>query len=426
MSTKPKKTPRYRIHKATGQGYVVLNGRAIYLGRCDKPESQQRYHQVIAAWLAAGRQLRADPQTLTVKELIARYWKHAEDYYVKPDGQPTSQLGVLRGVLRPLRDLFGETQAADFSPLALKAVRQRMVNRGWSRTTINQAVSRIKQVFRWAVENELIPGHVHHSLQAVAGLRRGRCEARESEPVRPVPAAYVEAVRPFVSRQVWAMIELQRLTAARPGETVLLRPCDLDTSGRVWTYTLPDHKTAHHGHRRVIYLGPRVQAVLRPFLARPTTSYVFSPVEAEAERREHLHRQRKTPLSYGNRPGTNRRERPERSPRDRYTVASYRRAIAYACDRAFPPPAPLARREGELGKEWKARLTADQRNELAAWRRDHRWHPHQLRHNAATELRKEFGLDAARIILGHRSPAITEVYAELDRAKALEIMAQVG
>ena len=51
---------------------------------------------------------------------------------------------------------------------------------------------------------------------------------------------------------------------------------------------------------------------------------------------------------------------------------------------------------------------------------------HQLRHNAATFLRKEFGLEAARVILGHRSAAITEVYAELDHQKAVEAMLKIG
>jgi integrase len=54
------------------------------------------------------------------------------------------------------------------------------------------------------------------------------------------------------------------------------------------------------------------------------------------------------------------------------------------------------------------------------------WHPNQLRHNAATRLRREFGLDAARAVLGHSSPAVTEVYAELDEAKAAEVMGRVG
>ncbi len=105
-----------------------------------------------------------------------------------------------------------------------------------------------------------------------------------------------------------------------------------------------------------------------------------------------LGERRVTPLSCGNRPGTNRRRKPKRTLGKNYTVESYRRAIQRACDLAEVP----------------------------------RWHPHQLRHNAATFLRKEFGLDAARIILGHRSPAITDLYAELDHKKALEIMVQVG
>jgi integrase len=54
------------------------------------------------------------------------------------------------------------------------------------------------------------------------------------------------------------------------------------------------------------------------------------------------------------------------------------------------------------------------------------WHPHQLRHSAATRLRKEFGLDVARVILGHSSPAVTEVYADPDREKALNAMGQIG
>ena len=54
------------------------------------------------------------------------------------------------------------------------------------------------------------------------------------------------------------------------------------------------------------------------------------------------------------------------------------------------------------------------------------WHPHQLRHNAATALRREHGIEVARIILGHRSAAITEVYAEVDHARAIDVMAKIG
>ncbi|MGB2820917.1 MAG: tyrosine-type recombinase/integrase, partial [Phycisphaerae bacterium] len=83
-------------------------------------------------------------------------------------------------------------------------------------------------------------------------------------------------------------------------------------------------------------------------------------------------------------------------------------------------------RDDETTVKWQKRLTKAQRSELDARRKAHRWHPHQLRHNAATELRKEFGIEAARIILGHRSAAITEVYAEKDEQQAIEAVTKVG
>ena len=102
-------------------------------------------------------------------------------------------------------------------------------------------------------------------------------------------------------------------------------------------------------------------------------------------------------------------------------------AIQRACDRAFPPPPPLAKRDNETIAKWQARLTAKQNGELKAWRKAHRWHPHQLRHNAATEIRKAFGLDAAQLALGHASAQITDaIYAERDHAKVIEVMRRVG
>jgi integrase len=107
-------------------------------------------------------------------------------------------------------------------------------------------------------------------------------------------------------------------------------------------------------------------------------------------------------------------------------VASYRRCIARGCDTAFPPPAPLARQEQESYREWNQRLNAQQRSDLRQWRAEHRWHPHQLRHSAATRFRREYGVDAAGVLLGHSSLAITGVYAEQDQTKAMRIMAKVG
>ena len=54
------------------------------------------------------------------------------------------------------------------------------------------------------------------------------------------------------------------------------------------------------------------------------------------------------------------------------------------------------------------------------------WHPNSLRHTKATELRREAGLDAARAVLGHRSTAVTKVYAELDMGQAADMAKRMG
>ncbi|HUU82582.1 MAG TPA: tyrosine-type recombinase/integrase [Phycisphaerae bacterium] len=55
-----------------------------------------------------------------------------------------------------------------------------------------------------------------------------------------------------------------------------------------------------------------------------------------------------------------------------------------------------------------------------------RWHPHELRHNFATRMRRQYGIEAARVLLRHHSRVTTEVYAEADRVKASAIMLEVG
>jgi hypothetical protein len=125
------------------------------------------------------------------------------------------------------------------------------------------------------------------------------------------------------------------------------------------------------------------------------------------------------------------RRRPKKGPRDRYDVTSYRRSINYACRRAFPLPEDLGRRIKRDGKreteaEWRARLTAEQKAEIKLWWRQHSWHPHQLRHNAGTEVRKQFGAELARIILGHRHLKTTEIYAEANTKQAMDVIGKIG
>jgi integrase len=430
MSRRPR-VPGYRRH-SSGQARVTIQGKDHLLGPYGSVESKEAYRRLIAEWLdAQGRPApKAEAEPLTVNDLILAYWKFAKGYY-HFDGQRGDE-ACLRDALRLLRSLYGCTDAAAFGPKALKACRRRMIDRGWSRSYANAQVDRIRRMFRWGASEELFPAGVWESLRTVAGLRAGKTDARESGKVRPVRDEVVDATLPFLHPVPRAMAELQRLTGMRPGEVCRLRGMDLEVSGSVWVYRPGsdqgpegDHKTAHHGHERVVLIGPRAQEVLKPWLKTDLTAYLFSPKDAEALRSAARRQQRKSPMT-PSQAARHPKENPKRPRGERYRVAAYRLAIYRACDRAFPPPAPLAKGEDETWKEWRARLTAEDRAELRRWRQAHRWHPHQLRHNAGTVLRKEYGIEVAKIILGHATLSATQVYAERDLEKAREVVGKIG
>lgn len=385
-----KKLPSYRLHKATGYAVVTLSGRDHYLGEHGSPESLEAYKRLISEWTAAGPAVvsanvaaTSPGNDLRVCELLAAYYEYANQYYVK-DGKPTGETGNIKDATRPLQTLYGMTAVSEFGPTALKAVRQHMIKAKLSRTVINGRINRIRRVFKWGVENELVPASILHGLQAVGALRHGRSEARETGPVRPVPQENVNAILSHVTPQVRAMIELQQLTGMRPNEVTAMRPVDIDRAKPTWIFRPARHKTEHHGIERMIYLGPKAQGILTPYLLRPAEAFLFSPKDAVKQVRDRLRKPSNRPKK--------RRINPKRVAGSRYTRRSYYRAIARACEKA--------------GIEV--------------------WGPNRLRHSAATSLRKRYGIEAARVVLGHTSSATTEIYAELDRSKAADIMAEVG
>jgi integrase len=169
-------------------------------------------------------------------------------------------------------------------------------------------------MFKWAVAEELLSVETYQRLCAVTGLQRGRTEAREADPIGPVSDAQVEAVLPHLTATVADMVRFQRLTGCRPNEVCHLRPMDVDRSGDVWRYVPQSHKTEHHGRQRIIFIGPKAQAILLRYLARDAAMYCFRPIDSEAKRRAEQRASRKTPESCGNKPGSNRKRKPKRTP----------------------------------------------------------------------------------------------------------------
>jgi integrase len=384
-------TPKYRHHRASGQAVVTIQGRDFYLGPWGSKTSKIEYDRVIGEWLAAGRHLPdlGEAGDLTIVEGLARYKGFAAEHYRK-DGSRTHEYDNILRAIAPLARLYGRTRLREFGPLALKSLQQEMVSAGLSRGGINSRVARIKRFFRWAVSEQLASPGIVVGLEAVMPLQRGRTIARETEPVTPVAGEVVEATLACLPEVVAAMVRFQRLTGCRPGEVCILRPRDVDQSGDVWRYVPASHKMQHRDRQRVVFIGPQARAVLEPYLLRDRDAYCFSPEDTDRNRKAKLRAKRKTPVQPSQVDRSKRN--PKRRPGRRYNTSSYGCAIRRACRKAGVEP----------------------------------WGPNRLRHAAATEIRKQYGLEAAQTVLGHARADVSQIYAARDMGLAAQIMREVG
>jgi integrase len=455
VARRPNSVPTYRFHKPSGQAVVTIRGAGgkrtdVYLGAHNSPESRAEYTRILqelaaqpATPLMVSKQaistLRdhaGDPRGnrqptatgITVNELLLAFWKHALQHYRRPDGTATSEIEAYKQAVKAIRTNYGGTLVREFTPLSLKAIRQGLIEKRLSRRTINGRIARIRHIFKWGLSEGVVPAEVFTALAAVSGLQKGRSQAREPEPIRPVPHDRVRAVLQFVRPPVRGMIEVQHYTGMRPQDVVQIRPCDIDMGEAVWVYRPPHHKNSYRGKARAVAIGPKAQAILKEFMPTDPAAYFFSPRAAVESLLAERAANRKTPR-WASHMSRNERKRKavKRRPAGRcYTVHGYAVAISRGCELAFPPPAHLAQREDETPKKWRKRLSPEQRAELKVWQDANHWHPNQLRHSHGTEVRKRFGLEAAQVVLGHARADVTEIYAEKNLALAVRVANEVG
>jgi len=261
MSTKSR-APKYCLHSPSGRAYMRIRGRVRYLGPHGSPESLEEYGRLVAE-LAASPAVpdHPAPAGLTIVELCAAYLDFAETYYRK-NGGITRSVDQVRRAVQITAEYYGRTPASEFGPLALIAIQHRLLEKDLSRGYINSVVRLIRRMFRWGVSRELLPPGVYQALVTVEGLKKGRTAARETEPIKPVEDSVVEATLPHLPPVVRDMVRFQRLTGARPGEVCQLRPMDLDRSEAIWKYWPACHKNEHYDRERVVFIGPKAQAIL--------------------------------------------------------------------------------------------------------------------------------------------------------------------
>jgi hypothetical protein len=176
MSASQPRNPKYRQYKPKDLGVVRLDGRDVYLGKFNSPESLEKYHRLVADWHACKPLFEAtkpatdeavtDSISPSVNDLILAYVQFALSYY-RRNGEPSSEVEGIRYSLRPLRQLYGLSAAEAFGPKCLKAIRQHMISvQDLSRNEINKRIGRIVRLFRWAASEELVPVAVYEAVTA--------------------------------------------------------------------------------------------------------------------------------------------------------------------------------------------------------------------------------------------------------------------
>lgn len=407
------KPPKYRLHKASGRAVIqfrpLFGPHPKYLpGDYGSIESQAAYQQVLEqittywrgqAVVTPSRRVSRFP---SVRSVVLEFLIWAETYH----GAKSSEFGHYKQACKVLRDLFGDVLAAEFGPVRLKEVRRAMVEKEtWSRKTVNRQIGRIRAVFKWAAENELVDASIVVALKQVEGLRAGKTEAADAEPIEPVEWADVLRILPYLVPVVRAMVEIQFLTGMRSDELTGMTPSHLDRRQEVWFYEPKKHKTAWRGKKKFVPIGPRSRALLEPYLeaAAGPAQFIFSPGIAIAEQMQARAAARKTKLT----PSAIAYRRKQRKTKPRYDSRSYYHAIQYAFDKAEREEAKEAKAEGR-----------DPRPVV-------RWHPHQLRHTRATETRAAYGMEGAQAQLGNTYDAAL-IYAEASKPLAIKIAKETG
>jgi integrase len=371
------------------------------------PTSQPAMPVVAAPAPAAALPPAAVASAMTVGELCLRWIAWIEAERMRP-GTDTSLLAGARQAAHCLRRHW-HMLARDFGPRALAEARLALANepcrpggggkkkpaaaaatakparprkdarkpkppkppRYRSRSTVNDTIGRVRQMFRWAVARELVGPDRLHALQALEPLHPGQTKAIERPPVEPVGDEVFEATLRHLSPVVADLLRVARLTATRPGEICRITARDIDMSKPVWVYAPPHHKNQWRGHERQVAIGPRAQAILRRYIGnRAIDAPLFSPREAIRGRGRRV----------------------SRIVRPHYDADTVRRAVERACaDHGLP-----------------------------------HWTPNRLRHARLEEVRDDFGLDAAQAVGGHKHARVTEIYARTKREKAVAVALQTG
>lgn len=377
------KVPKYRKHSTRNYAIIEWRGTRHRLpGTFNSAASRAAYSRFLADHVYSEqtppelRTYRPPPgKKLRLNGLVLAFLDHARSFYPNPEERKSTYQAIKR-ICVAFSKVHGGEYATDFGPLKLKDYQQHLVDDGCARSYVNKQVGIVKQMFKWGVSEELVDVAVYQAVATVAGLRKGRTTAPDRAARKPVEWSDVEVTLPFLPPTIKTMVLVQWHTGCRSDSLCNATPEQfrIDDGVLLWN---PKHKTDYLGKEVIIPIGPQCRELLDPLLDRAPDAFLFNPRDG--------------------RNGSNWRYR------DQYDAGSYRQAVRRAQAEAVADAAE---------KGIKLEFTA--------------WTPHQMRHSKGTLIRKRYGIEAARIMLGHASADVTAIYAERDLELAKKIAHETG
>jgi integrase len=409
--------PQVRLHKASKQGLVRINGRPFYVGRYGTPDANARYIELMVehGYLPAATAVTVKPHGpvvvepvrlpsgdeplpagLTVGEVCHMYLRDIEATIRA--GRRSSKYEKALAATRAVRPLAA-MPAAEFGTRAMLDVRKRLISTPAAnrkpdekgnvptlcRRYINEVIGHVRRMFDWAVLHELVPNDRAAALAVVKPLRSGDDKnARETKRRKPVRPSIVKATLPYMTAEMADLVWFIRLTGCRPSEAARMRLCRIfDRDKAVWRYVPKRHKTAHKGKQRHVPIGPKAQAIVQAHVAgRGDREYVFTP----------------------------KRSVPPRKARDGVISMEPCKPPAHARE-SF-------NKDGIMQAVRRAIIKANKDREQKGLKPLPHWTPYQLRYRRLREIRKAEGLEAAQATAGHTRESMTEHYAPANWGRA--------
>jgi integrase len=232
--------PWFRAGK--GGWYCTLDGRKVSLGvrgRNNVKAAEEAWHRLMAG-VGEGRKQGPAP---TVGELVRLFLADCADRL------KLKTLIWYRSFLDPFAARYGSLKASALTPTTAEAYARRP---GWGPSTRHGFLGTLAGAFKWAERARLI------ERTPLAGLRRPPKASRGLETL--ISREEHERLCSAATAQFRVFLNVLYDTGARPGEVAAITSDNFDGTKRL--VRLKEHKTAHRGRERIVYLTPETAALL--------------------------------------------------------------------------------------------------------------------------------------------------------------------